>query len=144
MLSENCEFNDVDLEIRMQIIQKCFSDRLRKKALQQSMILQELLSFARSIEISEAQAKEMSNKKEDVFKITKNHKSNRINESSKKCYRCGQSWPHQERCPAIGKKCKKCSKLNHFSSVCKTKSIAYLEEDKESEGNSDEIEEELI
>ena len=142
-LSENCEFHDVDLEIRMQIIQKCFSDRLRKKALQQSMTLQELLSFARSIEISEAQAKEMSNRNEEVFKVTKNrNSSNRSNESSKKCFRCGQDWPHQDKCPAMGKKCNICSKFNHFSAVCRRKTIASLKEEKESE--SDEIDEELI
>ena len=65
-LSENCEFHDIGLEIRMQIIQKCSSERLRKKALQQTMPLQELLCFARSIEISEFQAKQMSFKDEKV------------------------------------------------------------------------------
>ena len=38
------------------------------------------------------------------------------------CRYCGQTDTHEEgkNCPAYGKKCMKCQKFNHFSSVCKS------------------------
>lgn len=38
----------------------------------------------------------------------------------KNCKFCGRNHPLRN-CPAFGKKCTKCSKLNHFASVCKSK-----------------------
>ena len=38
------------------------------------------------------------------------------------CYNCGGDYPHNEPCPAIGKTCFHCNKLNHVASVCKSKS----------------------
>ena len=37
-----------------------------------------------------------------------------------KCRNCGLVWPHpaESPCPAKGKRCKKCGKLNHFARVC--------------------------
>ena len=36
---------------------------------------------------------------------------------------CGGSYPHRGMCPAQGKKCMSCGKLNHFAKVCRSKSI---------------------
>ena len=122
-LAENCEFSDTNLEIKMQIIQKCSSDKLRKRALQQSMTLQEILSFARSFEIASYQAAEMStSKKANIMKIKERNKSNVSKyKTAKLCFRCGQEWPHDKKCPAMGKQCEKCGRYNHLSRVCKTK-----------------------
>ena len=39
-----------------------------------------------------------------------------------KCFHCGSSESHKkEACPAYGKECKICKKLNHFASVCMSK-----------------------
>ena len=38
--------------------------------------------------------------------------------------KCGFDWPHpggMDACPAKGKTCKSCGKMNHFESVCKSK-----------------------
>ena len=139
-LSENCEFHDPNLEIRMQIIQKCYSDKLRKKTLQESMTLNALLSLARSFEISELQAKEMSTKSEKVSKISQKPINKKKNEE-KKCYRCGKNWPHiNDKCQAIGKKCIKCGKFNHLSVVCKSKSsVSQIQEDVTESDDSEEI-----
>jgi hypothetical protein len=41
------------------------------------------------------------------------------------CRNCGGSFPHQGLCPAKGKQCRKCGKLNHFqSAVCRSRPIA--------------------
>ena len=37
------------------------------------------------------------------------------------CGLCGGSYPHVGDCPAQGKKCHNCGKLNHFSRVCRSK-----------------------
>ena len=34
-----------------------------------------------------------------------------------KCYRCGGSYPHKEKCPATNKTCHKCNKTGHFENV---------------------------
>ena len=37
------------------------------------------------------------------------------------CFHCGGKQRHKlENCPAFGKVCKKCSKANHFASVCRS------------------------
>ena len=123
----NCEFTDSDLEIKMQIIQRCTSEKLRKKSLQESMTLTQVLAFGRSIEISTQQANEMSSTTEQVFKIRqkenikkKSSENIKKESSSKSCFRCGGKWPHDGKCPAMGQKCRKCDKLNHFSKLCRT------------------------
>ena len=43
---------------------------------------------------------------------------------ARKCFGCGEHWPHVEgktSCPAYGKTCRKCMKLNHFQKVCHSK-----------------------
>ena len=40
----------------------------------------------------------------------------------KRCTRCGKTHPPDHtKCPALGKQCNSCGKLNHFQSVCRTK-----------------------
>ena len=92
-LAENCEFDNKDKEIKMQIIHKCKSDRLRKKALQQSMNLEEILSLERSMEIASLHAAEMSSKDVTVNKISSKKKSNNANTSNEKRtrFRCGKA-----------------------------------------------------
>ncbi len=55
-LAESCEFNDVEREIRSQIILKCTSKSLRRRALREDLALQDILKFARAQEVSEEQA----------------------------------------------------------------------------------------
>ncbi|VDI20638.1 Hypothetical predicted protein [Mytilus galloprovincialis] len=38
-----------------------------------------------------------------------------------KCGKCGRDHRRNEQCPAEGKKCTKCLKMNHFAAMCKTK-----------------------
>ena len=56
-LSRNCEFHNVDGEIKSQMIQCCISSRLRRNGLKTADIsLEQLLDDARALEISEVQA----------------------------------------------------------------------------------------
>lgn len=132
-LAENCEFENKNKEIKMQIIHKCSSNKLRKRALQQSMSLEELLALERSMEISSVRAQEMTMKKEKVYKLEKVTSSSKKPTTKKTCFRCGKAWPHDGQCPAMGKKCSNCSKMNHFGVACRSKRVnCNVEEDEES------------
>lgn len=52
----NCEFANVEAEIKTQIIQSCASSRLHRKALKEPKLsLDELLVYGRTLELSEMQ-----------------------------------------------------------------------------------------
>ena len=90
--------------------------------------LQEALDFARSQEIAHSQAekieKDFKHQKyipttEDINKTDIQYKRT---DGKKKCFFCGGQFPHQggrSRCPARGKECKTCRKLNHFAKCCR-------------------------
>ena len=59
--AEICEFLDKEGEIKSQIIQGCSSKRLRMKCLEEEKSLNEILIFAKSIEMAEKQASAMEN-----------------------------------------------------------------------------------
>ena len=59
---------------------------------------------------------------------------------SQQCGKCGRLHPPKQ-CPAWGKKCKKCNKLNHFAAQCTNKLVNYTSENqgssKDEGGRSD-------
>ena len=136
-LSSTCVFTDVDREIQSQIIQNCSSSRHRRKALSDpEMTLSRLIDVARVMELSEIQAKgieHVSNisHSQCVNKVTKHGRPKQwaptvkeTQSNSIKCRNCGQSWPHnggKSACPAMGRECRNCTKLNHFASCCRSK-----------------------
>ncbi|XP_062614532.1 uncharacterized protein K02A2.6-like [Saccostrea cucullata] len=77
-LAENCEFEDVDREIKSQVIQGCESSRLRRKALREpDLTLQQILDSARAMEVSQLQASGMEDhKSQDVHLNAANRKVN--------------------------------------------------------------------
>ena len=57
ILAKNCEFADIDREIKAQLIQCCSSTRLRRRALREpGTSLNDLLEYGRALELSEQQA----------------------------------------------------------------------------------------
>ena len=66
--AEICEFLDKEGEIKSQIIQGCSSKRLRMKCLEEEKSLNEILIFARSIEMAEKQANAMENTNNQQWK----------------------------------------------------------------------------
>ena len=144
-----CQFHADDLssQVRDQIVFGCRSGKLRRKALAENLALDRLIQVARAEESARANAAEMEKANEqstsdasgDVFKVSRSpgKYSNKLSLSSKppakideapnppksdkKCFNCGGPFPHSKEkpCPAKGKSCNKCSKLNHFASQCR-------------------------
>ncbi|XP_063775609.1 uncharacterized protein LOC134911236 [Pseudophryne corroboree] len=126
ILAKTCQFHDVEDEIKQQLIAFGTCGKLRRRALKSEMTLTELQQYARSLELSETHAKDMERGMTQLQVCNKLHTdTSTIPETgkSRSCYRCGRSYPHSGDCPATGKICTACGKINHFSSVCKSKEI---------------------
>ncbi|XP_070550159.1 uncharacterized protein [Ptychodera flava] len=61
-LANTCDFTNKDQEVKSQIIRGCTLARLRRRALREETTLENLLSIARSFEVSEVQASGMEEK----------------------------------------------------------------------------------
>lgn len=138
-LGEHCEFANTDKEIKSQIIQGCTSTRLRRKALRSEMSLDEIIKEARSLELSDKNASEIEqsanhNNSYNTCAIRQKRKPNhrqqrqstntyrQSQQKTRSCRNCGKEYPHMNgQCPAAGKICNFCKKMNHFEIVCRSK-----------------------
>ena len=147
-IAVNCEFTDVDRELRIQVLDGCYSKILRKRALEKTRTLEEVLDLARALELSNARAATINNRGQtssqdnSVNKIggqgrgrgrrntrtgqsmyaSAGKNSYQLNTNStpnKTCIYCGGDYPHTKGpCPAKGKNCNYCNTPNHFARVC--------------------------
>ena len=145
-LAETCNFGAIkEQEIKSQLIAGCKNSKVRQKGLSDSKItLTKLLEFARTLELTEANAKTIEG--QTAHAIAPKHQQRRKNHrpqqpqqqgqgkrwntpksqyrpsgASQTCRHCGEAWPHkggQTKCPAFGKVCSKCGKHNHFARIC--------------------------
>ena len=135
-LRAGCEFDKYteDTAVIDQFIERCSSAKLRKHLLGiADLTLDQLMTMARGEELSEKRAEVMENRlshatHEPVIKQEQeecyysNGSSNRgqQKQTAMFCYGCG-STRHifgDERCTAIGQKCRICGAIGHFSTVC--------------------------
>ena len=127
-LGSTCEFDQLDDEIKMQLVENCRSSRIRRKAFRDDPNLEDLMKYARALEISDHHSSELEkqHRQETVYYTApREHQPNRTSKASRVCYNCGGTYPHQTNpCPAIGKTCNICSKTGHFARVCKSKSTS--------------------
>ena len=113
------DFENVDLEIKRQLIQTTTSARIRRKAIEQGLNLDQILKYARAMEMADDQAAEIENEQSNAVQrrsVTNTHYPKPQSETNRstKCGVCGGSYPHKFDCPAKGKRCLSCDKLNHF------------------------------
>ena len=146
--ASRCQFHDTAREIKDQVVQKCTSDRLRRKALREDLSLDNLLKAARAMELADHQAMAMEDESE-VLKVrqhdpvvkSENQEQSKQKVVDKKCYSCGGSWPHldgRRSCPAFGVDCRKCGVKNHFTRVCKSKKkVRHIVETNDSDTDDD-------
>ena len=145
--AKRCNFTNTDLEIKLQIIQGCKSSSFRKACLRDNLTLDKMLENARSAEAANRYAESIEQSSKQTtnavkkFKNKNNKQTGRHGNKKKcrdcggqwphansacpgkgKCRNCGMDWPHAEAnpCPAKGKKCNVCGKLNHFAKMCKS------------------------
>ena len=69
-LAQTCEFHDVEKEIHSQIVLKCTSKTLRRRAMRETMTLTKLLEFGRSLETSEQHAKTVETSKQSANAVS--------------------------------------------------------------------------
>jgi len=131
--AKECNFHNNEKEIRTQLIERCNSQKLRRKALKSELTLDDILKTARSIQTANEQAKAM----ESSQMLNEIKKSKNLDHKKElKCFKCGREYPHKTVCPALGKKCNKCKRFNHFETVCRTKAPIVNEVISETENDS--------
>ena len=136
-----CDFANLDRELQVQILGGCRSKLLRRRAMEKTRTLTELLDLARSLELSEKRASNVESRPSNVtnsagvnkmsakprtkpakHRDSKRKAQNKPNENNNKtgktCNRCGYEYPHDKACPAQGKTCSKCGGSNHFARAC--------------------------
>ncbi|XP_077861574.1 uncharacterized protein LOC144342001, partial [Saccoglossus kowalevskii] len=139
--ARDCNFAaDNDNQIRDAVLNKCTSDYVRRKLLEegQGLNLARTLVIADQCEKVEAQMTALSTarggevtvnrvmekpwKKPTCGKRDKGHSKFKDN-SDRSCYRCGKvgHYGRDANCPAKGQTCRKCKGRDHFARVCKSK-----------------------
>ena len=140
--ASTCGFTKPEEEITAQILQMCKSDALKEKILRKrkKIELAELIKLGRLDETIEShlaltKAKRLNRAEvEDEYEPKHEAKISQIQREqqperqaqarptkSQSCFYCGGSYPHKSQCPAKGKTCENCGKLNHLASVCRSK-----------------------
>ena len=118
-----CEFGDsLTFELEEQIIIRGTSSRIRKQALWDPIYdLKAILLDGRRDDISHYQSKEIEAQKPEW----RAEETNRITatQPALQCHHCGRAPHHNTVCPAKGKDCNMCGKLNHFARACLSKPI---------------------
>ena len=94
------------------------SDIIRKRLLEESdRTLEKVLRISNAFAAAQSQAKTIAQTSAQVSKVAFGPASD-SNKST--CFYCGNSWHPKADCPASGKTCTNCGKLNHYSKVCKS------------------------
>lgn len=135
-----CEFGErdaTDERIRDQIIDQCVQHNLRRKLLEKGrgLTLEQVRGITREMEGSEKQAMSNAGKSQvqstDVNKIftpkNKHFDKRNSSNSNSNCFSCGYEGHlrNDPKCPARGKKCRRCKQTGHFEKMCKTKDKSF-------------------
>ena len=118
-LIKTCEFGELEDEmLRDQIVEKCFSRRLKERLLSQDDLdLAKAVKIARNTEnaVNEARLLHDRQLNEPLENVQRVHAGRKFS-----CYRCGSTEHKPDECHAKNKKCNKCSKIGHFARVCRS------------------------
>ena len=148
-LSIYCDFTNLDEALRDQFVFNIRCEKAKTKLINDSYSSHRNLSFDKAFAIAKATEITLFQAKERVENNDEPMEVNRVNTDMKKpytiknCKFCGKN--HEiKKCPAYGKMCSKCKKLNHFAAVCKSgKKVNSIEEENSRYENSDEDSEEV-
>ena len=101
-------------------------DEIRMKCLDPTTTLDSLITWHTAHALKLATSNSMAarlNNANGIYAVRHNNattSSSDKHQKQNKCFLCGYEYPHEKACPARGKTCNKCGKLNHFESVCKS------------------------
>ena len=123
ILARTCEYGTMKDEfIRDKIVCGIISDRVRKQLLKErDLTLDKAVQICQLNELTENYGRELSHesKEKDVNSIYKQNKFIRKQPAIVTCKNCGGDHNRSKQaCPASGKQCHGCGKLNHFKRVC--------------------------
>jgi len=137
----NCDFDDLEKELYLQVISKATSPEVKKEAIHGAqrdplITLAQLIAFARLEQATASQTRSLnSDRRPHEANHTRHSKQQQSlrnqskqdyerkqlqKPSSAKCHCCGRDHIGQP-CKAKGKNCDHCGKPNHFQSVCMSK-----------------------
>ena len=130
-LAKFCNFQNLDRELKSQIIQNCCLTKLRTQSLENcDWTIKQVLDKGRAMELSERQAgiiKRGETSVNQTNKYTSKPKQQpwKGKEKPKRqpqtCGQCGNTHGSDiKNCPAYGQTCSKCKKINHYAKHCKT------------------------
>ena len=150
VLAKDCGYTAEDEMVRDKIVFGTKHKKVRENLIKEgeALTLKRAIEIARKYEIEQAQLKTMNTgedqnvhvinrkvpdkpkpshkftnyrqKPPDKYKSEKQGAIPKSATSSNFCKRCGNIHKFQ-KCPAIGKTCRKCNRPDHFASMCKTK-----------------------
>ena len=136
LLAASCNFGSLkESLVRDRIICGIRDKQLREELLKDpNLDLERCLNVCRVAELSKERRKALEDG-ENINLVRQKWKSNKSTqavkpkfdkrdiEKNRECKYCGRRHEGQrEKCPAFGKKCLKCSKMNHFAKKCLAKS----------------------
>ena len=138
----------IELITLAHMVNNCNDKHVKHKAIRDDLDLSNFMACARASERAEQQLKEMENATESSVnrvqgngnkyrsdgKNSKSHRQQHQPETpdvthpqkrrGKKCFRCGDAFPHSGECPAKNAICNKCHNVGHYAKVCHTKNVS--------------------
>ena len=133
MLAEGCAFQAItpDEILRDRLVFGIKDDKVRERLLRESALsLSKTDEICRAAESMVAQMKVVSDTSETTINAVKSQDRTTsckdqptANSKVRECWNCGHTHEYHKKdlCPAYGKTCHKCQKLNHFASKCRSK-----------------------
>ena len=123
ILAETCEFGTLrDSLIRDRIVCGVTSDSLRKHLLKErDLNLQKAVQMCQIHESAEKHSVQVSHQQDVNAVYNAGRPPSQNGQNGKPCIYCGRRHPpNKDQCPAFGKQCSTCRKMNHFAKVCKS------------------------
>ena len=152
LLAKDCAFHKSNEMIRDRIVFGTNSQKVRELLFSEGseLTLDKAVAIARNYELAKDQLKSMNKDDENIHAIRRRRQPAKIqyprgpqlqDNKEQRCQsRGGQMHRNRDLCPAKGKTCYKCKKINHFARMCRSSRVDYIEEestDKEEEQVTD-------
>ena len=130
-LAEHCDFADKDQQIRDRIVIGIADRRVSEKLqLTADLTLNKAIEIARQSEMIKVQLDDQVAKQGAIDfaaygrpkkPYRKKPWKRNTTTPTQNCSRCGKDAHDFDKCPAKGKRCRKCNKMGHFKTCCKSK-----------------------